>query len=431
MNLISNNNIQEIKKEFPEKIFRIGIFLLPTVLSFSIIFILISVFLNIKRSSNKYLKDNYNKVLLLSSVLMTLSSLYNFKFADYSEIGIDNNYLFLLGLFNWIPFFILFWGVRNFLNSPKKRIIFAKYLVAGTIPVILLAIGQKWLNINGPFNFLDGLIIWYQRPITRSQAITSIFNNPNYLGAWLSATLPFCIVLIKNNQLKIRKLLISSIILISNSTIIIFTNSRNAILGLLLAAQLLFIQNKKYLFCSIGLILISLIILNNYDYLPQKYKSFLEIIPERYLREFSSTGYKDLDITRFNIWIKSIGFIATKPITGWGAGTFPDVFLDSTSFYKGHCHNLPLQIAFSYGVLPAILISSVITLLLIKALLKVYVNQKKSYEQNIFIFDQGWVAAALVIYVSHLFDITYFDGRISLLSWILMAGLRNIISEKV
>ena len=57
MNLISKNN--EIKN-FPEKIFRIGIFLLPTAFSVSIFFILISAIMGIKNTSSKYFQDIEN-----------------------------------------------------------------------------------------------------------------------------------------------------------------------------------------------------------------------------------------------------------------------------------------------------------------------------------------------------------------------------------
>jgi len=427
--LISNNKIKEIKQKIPDKIFRFGIFLLPTALSLSIIFVLISIIIGLKKTSLSYLKDNYNRVFFLCSIFMMLSSFYNFIFADYSQIGIVNNYFFLIGLFNWIPFFILFWGVQMFLDSPEKRKIVAKYLIAGTIPVILLAIFQKWFSFTGPFNFLNGLIIWYQYPITKSQAVTSIFNNPNYLGTWLSTILPFCIVLIINNK-KIGKFIFSLIILISTTTIILLTNSRNAILGIFFASQLFFIAQKKYLFFYISLVLILVAILNNYDNLPDYIKTYLQIIPERYLREISQRGFQDLDITRTNIWITTIEFIKSKPITGWGAGSFSYVFKNATTFYKGHPHNLPLHIAFSYGIMPAIIISTVITNLLIKSLLKILRDAKCKFNQEYLIFDQGWITASIIIYFSHLFDITYFDGRISILGWILMAGLRTIIREK-
>ena len=430
MSFTSKINIKEIKKEFPEKVFRVGIFLLPTVFTLSIILILISALIGIKNTSTKYFQDNYNKIFFFSSVYMTLSSLYNFKFIDYSQIGIKNNYVFLIGLFNWIPFFLIFWGIRIYLDSPLKRTIFAKYLVSGTIPVIFLAVAQKWLNITGPFYFLNGFIIWFQRPLNDTEGVTSIFNNPNYLGSWLSAIIPFCIVLILKNQESFLKLILSLIISISTAIIIFSTNSRNALLGLLIAANLYFIGKKIYLTISITTIFIFALILFNYDYLPIQLKTILQIFPDRYLNEFSYKGFQDLDITRSGIWLTTIDFIKDKPLTGWGAGTFSYIFRDATGFYKSHCHNLPLHLAFSYGVLPAILISSSITFLLGNGLLKVSKIKNHFIYENPLIFDRGWVMSLLIIYTSHLFDITYFDGRISFLSWILIAGLINIVKEK-
>ncbi len=429
MSLISKNNIKEIKKKFPEKIFRIGIFLLPTAFSISIIFILISAIIGFKNASSKYFQDNFNKIFFFSSIYMTLSSLYNFVFVDYSQIGIENNYGFLIGLFNWIPFFFISWGIQTYLDSPLKRKIFVKYLVSGSIPVILLAVAQKWLNITGPFSFLNGFIIWYQRPMNDTEGITSIFNNPNYLGLWLSAIIPFCIVLILKNREKFLKLIFSLIILISTTIIIFSTNSRNALLGLLLATQLYFLGKKTYLIISLATIFIFALILFNYDTLPIQLKTILQIFPDRYLNEFSYKGFLDLDITRSEMWLKTIDFIKEKPFTGWGAGSFSYTFFDTTGFYKGHSHNLPIHLAFTYGVLPAILISTTISILLGNALLKVSKTSNHLNSENSLIFDRGWVISLLIIYVSHLFDITYFDGRISFLSWILVAGLRNIISE--
>ncbi len=429
MSLISKNNIKEIKKQFPEKIFRIGIFLLPTAFSVSIIFIIISAIIGIKNTSSKYFQDNFNKIFIFSSVYMILSSLYNFKFVDYSQIGLENNYVFLIGLFNWIPFFFIFWGIQTYLDLPLKRIIFAKYLVSGSIPVILLAVAQKWLNITGPFYFLNGFIIWYQRPMNDTEGVTSIFNNPNYLGLWLSVIIPFCIVLILKNQKNFLRLIFSLMISISTTVIIFSTNSRNALLGLLLAAQLYFIGKKTYLIISLTTIFIFAFILFNYDNLPIQLKTILQIFPDRYLNEFSYKGFLDLDITRSEMWLKTIDFIKEKPLTGWGAGSFSYIFLDTTGFYKGHSHNLPLHIAFTYGVLPAILISTTISILLGNALLKISKINNHLTSETSLIFDRGWVMSLLIIYASHLFDITYFDGRISFLSWILLAGLRNIIRE--
>ena len=44
-------------------------------------------------------------------------------------------------------------------------------------------------------------------------------------------------------------------------------------------------------------------------------------------------------------------------------------------------------------------------------------------------FDQAWIISFITFFLIHNFDITYFDGRISTLAWILLAGMRSIIKE--
>ena len=45
-------------------------------------------------------------------------------------------------------------------------------------------------------------------------------------------------------------------------------------------------------------------------------------------------------------------------------------------------------------------------------------------------FDRGWYASSIVILFSNTIDILYYDIRISLLCWVFLAGLKNIIDEK-
>ena len=54
----------------------------------------------------------------------------------------------------------------------------------------------------GPYKFFNNLIIWYQRPLGENNAVTGIFNNQNYAGAWLCIILPF--VYIFNSKIKIK-----------------------------------------------------------------------------------------------------------------------------------------------------------------------------------------------------------------------------------
>ena len=45
-------------------------------------------------------------------------------------------------------------------------------------------------------------------------------------------------------------------------------------------------------------------------------------------------------------------------------------------------------------------------------------------------FDKAWIIAFITFSLIHIFDITYFDGRISSLAWVLLSGMTSIIREK-
>ena len=77
------------------------------------------------------------------------------------------------------------------MKDKKSREIFVLCLITGSIPV-LISVNSSVFYIYGPFSTLNGLIVWYQRPIKEFSA-TGIFNNPNYLAAWLSMVMPFFI----------------------------------------------------------------------------------------------------------------------------------------------------------------------------------------------------------------------------------------------
>ena len=43
-------------------------------------------------------------------------------------------------------------------------------------------------------------------------------------------------------------------------------------------------------------------------------------------------------------------------------------------------------------------------------------------------FTKAWWASIFILFMTQQIDVHYFDGRISIMFWILLAGLRNIIS---
>ena len=46
-------------------------------------------------------------------------------------------------------------------------------------------------------------------------------------------------------------------------------------------------------------------------------------------------------------------------------------------------------------------------------------------------FERAWCTSFFVLLLSQMFDVQYFDGRISVAFWILLSGLRCMFKEKV
>ena len=72
----------------------------------------------------------------------------------------------------------------------------------------------------------------------------------------------------------------------------------------------------------------------------------------------------------------------------------------------------------------AFIITIIISTLFLVAFLKIF--SIKSENNSNMIFEKAWVISIFLILISQMVDVQYFDGRISIVFWILLAGARNI-----
>ena len=132
-------------------------------------------------------------------------------------------------------------------------------------------------------------------------------------------------------------------------------------------------------------------------------------------------------VTRIGIYKNAFELIKENPFFGIGAGSFTEIFLLNTNFWKGHSHNLLFELSISYG-LPATIIFLITTINIL------YLSSKKIFSSKIKIdnnyIDRAFWTALFFFLISQLADVQYFDGKISLITWILIAGLKNIILDK-
>ena len=429
------------KKEFfknlnEEKIgtyfFYIGVFFLASAVGLSMIFLLVSQFISFLKPS-QFLKDKWNYPLITCAILMSISSFVHFlRYEKFINFNLDPK-LSLLGLINWIPFFLCFWGFQKYLNSPRKRLITSKLLICGSIPVIFSGILQL-LNINGPFELFNGLIVWFQKPLSEIGSVAGLFSNQNYAGLWMVLVWPFCLSELIRPNLNLNKRIILGIICSLFIAFISLTDSRNAFLGFIISSPIVLGSASLIWYLPTIILAFLSLALSVLPIFPNEIQVFMRtIIPSRIYTLFTEIGFSNLTAyPRINKWVASFSYIFQRPVFGWGAASFPILYSLKSGEWFGHSHNLSLELAISYGFLPSAIRFSFFILILyfsykkISKLSKIKVKNQKYYLNN-----KAWYAATLIFFLSHLVDIQYFDVRISTIYWILLAGLRSFLKEDI
>ena len=413
--LLANNETKNFKLGFT--FFNIGIFLLASAPFLSIICILISIFIS-AFSKNEYEINKFNSfqniILIFCSFIFLLNSSISF-ISDIPSLVGEDKLKILIDLFNWIPFFIFYFLIKPYLKKSNQREISSFLLLIGTLPVIISGFGQYFFGWDEPMKTLNGNIIWFLKPIDQVKGLSGLFSNPNYAASWLSLIWPFSIIFFLKLQSgdiykRITSLLYISLIFLS----MILTNSKDTLIAIILPIPILlkstFVKSKSLIIiiiCSFFIFLVNLIVpliknelnLNN----------ILDIFP------------------RIDIWRVSLLAIFEKPIFGWGASKFP--FIYDKYKYKfinddiQHAHNLFFEISLNYGLIASILITIFIIYLLINSFKKIRDNNNNNY------VDLAWWLATISFLINQLFDVTYYDLRISMFFWVLISGLDCIITE--
>ena len=419
--------IGEIKKNNPNYLFLLfylALFFLPSAFILSALLLVFVLVISNYKFSRKYFNDRWNLPFLLAGIYMIISSIIHTTNNQLiSKYNLDIS-LTWIGLANWIPFFWCFWGFQSFLNSDKKRKIAGMILLSGTMPVIITGLGQSLFNWYGPHEALNGLIIWYQRPLEGVTGLTGLFNNPNYAGIWLNIIWPFCLAsLMKSKKVFFEKILIY-FFTFSITLCTILTNSRSAWIGILIGSLIMLGKNYFGLMRNLIMLLSAIIGLTIFPLFGNHIQNLLRnFIPDSIWMEFT-----DFQYTRLEIWVSGLKTLFNNPIFGTGAGSFSKIFRNESGLWKGHAHNLPLELAISYGVPTLILISIPIFYMIYKLVISISFNNK--LKLSISNHDKAWIISFLILLISQMVDVQYFDGRVSIVGWLLLAGIKCLVEER-
>ena len=404
--------------------FYLGAFFLSSALPISLIFFLVSTSISFKINKFQIFKEKSSYFFLICSLVMILSSINSsFNLQNITEV---NSLQIFASLFNWIPQFILFLTSQIYLQTSDQRKTIIKFLIAGTFPVILSCILQLVFKIHGPFETLNGLIIWFQKPITGGRGVSGLFSNQNYAAVWLTTLLPFTLFELSNS----KKIYLEKFSLIITNLLIVFfairTNSRNALLGLSIASILLVRFRILLIFITSFFASFLLNIHKLVFYIFQDSNLINIVIPSSLTSQFSIFNFNNFyEYPRIKIYTITLDLISSNPFLGWGASTFSNLYrLKSNNGSHQHSHNIFLELAFNFGIPLAIFMLVILIKLLIDSFRLIYKNNN-----NKLYSEKAWLVSSFIIIICQLNDITYFDGKIGLLIWILLTGLKCILNE--
>ena len=405
--------------------FYLGTFFLASALPISIIFYLVSILISFLKNKEIIFRDKFNHFLFLSSGLIIFSSLNSIFFNSISQIKDSTS--ILVSLLNWIPLFVLFFTSTFYLKNSTQRRAFSKFLIAGTLPLILSCILQAWFNIYGPFDLFYGLIIWFQKAPGIDEGISGLFSNQNYAGIWLTTCLAFSIFEFKTHK---KWDFHKCLLLLINAFLVYFsllTTSRNALLGIIIIISML-TKIRNLIFITF-LPIISIFIQKSSNFVSNQFfhnfNNTFSLGLINTLKEFQVEDFTNN--SRIEIYRITYNLILKNPIFGWGGSTFSDNYkLNNGLIDAQHTHNIILEIAYNYG-LPVTIILTALVIFLLNKSRKVIYNKKNNNNTNI---DKFWFIAAIVTLFSHMNDVTYYDGKISILIWLLLSGLKGIIEER-
>ena len=92
------------------------------------------------------------------------------------------------------------------------------------------------------------------------------------------------------------------------------------------------------------------------------------------------------------------------------------MYPERAGVWHGHPHNLPLELAISFGLPAALMLVGLALWLLVRSL------QRGMFGPDP--FERGWWTAFVILALLHATDLPLYSGQINVVGWILLAGLR-------
>jgi len=406
----------------------LSVLLLPFSTLLGIVGTLVAVTIVWRSRFHQFIKQPITWGLALLSVLLILSAIVADSPADA-----------YLGLFNFLLFFFGFVGLCELIQSPDQLRRLAWLMVIPSLPVSLIGLGQMalgWLGFRQVLNIQIGWIV-VQATIdpngTPPGRMSANFFYANVLANYLIITfvlaLGLAIAAIQQQRRGEKVWLLTT--LIFSGIALILTNSRNgwaiaAAACLVLAIYL----GWRWLVVAVGL-LITLVL--GAAFAPPPLQAGLRtIVPKFFWARLTDQMFPNRPVPtlRSTQWHFAWHLTQERPWLGWGLRSFRLLYLQETGFVLGHPHNFVLMMLCETGIPATLLLFGLVGYMMTQAslmLIRSRTSNVLTAQNQLLLFS--FVVAFMSNLVFNLFDVTFFDARLNLMGWLLLAGVWGVTSH--
>ncbi|WP_009632934.1 O-antigen ligase family protein [Synechocystis sp. PCC 7509] len=340
-----------------------------------------------------------------------------------------------LGLFNFLPFFILFAGFSELIRTPNQLRRISWLLVISSLPVVIIGLGQLFLGWVSPLS-LQPLLGWHLalqgNPPGR---MSSIFLYANILAGYLVVVfiLGLGLLLEKFPGISLKKpnyftLMFLSVATIGNLAAIILTNSRNAWAIAITALLSYAIYHRwRWIIMAVSGIFCSIILA---AFAPSPLQElFRKIVPAFFWARLTDQLYPDrpISLLRTTQWKFAWDLTIERPWTGWGLRNFTALYEAKTHLWLGHPHNFFLMLTAEVGIPTTLLFCSLVGGVIMRAIVVVIGDRHQSSQDKLIFFS--YILAFLAIALFNTVDVTLFDFRSNTLNWIILSAIWGVTSS--
>lgn len=405
---------KQLRHQFEWRLTLISCLILPIIPALGLVGIIIVLLITAKQKYQQ-IKNNYLNWLI---GLLSIGLMINSCFAFHPQSA-------WLGLANLLPFLaIVAVYSQIFVHISQLRQL-AWVLIVPVIPIVILGWLQLLWEIQLP-NLLGWELVAGGNPSGR---MASVFMYANILAVYL--LIVFCLNLglwletyqSQKHSNKSWQLPYLSLCLLMEISGLILTSSRNAWgIALLISTVVIFYLGWRWL-VWLGMSILSIILWAAFGPNPGR-QFFRNYVPEYIWARLSDEMYSDRprETLRLTQWEFSWDLVQQRPWLGWGLRNFTILYQDKMDIWLGHPHNLFLMLMAEIGIPLTLILSLIVGIILASAIFTL--KHLQSGRTIVLSYLIAFIACTLF----NLFDVSLFDLRVNLLTWLLLSAINGIHS---